>query len=48
MTIGELDMPAYHNRPSSPTNLTLHEAIDIKVTIGCGDVAVFPWRHHGG
>ncbi|TCV58355.1 ribonuclease activity regulator RraA [Neorhizobium sp. S3-V5DH] len=42
MTIGELDMPAYHHRPSSPTNLTLHEAIDINVPIGCGDVAVFP------
>ncbi len=41
-TIGELDMPAYHNRPSSPTNLTLHEAIEINGPIGCGDVAVFP------
>lgn len=40
--IGELDFPSYHNRPSSPTNLTLHEAIDINVPIGCGDVAVFP------
>ncbi len=42
MVIGELDIPAYHSRPSSPTNLTLHEAIDINVPIGCGDVAVFP------
>ncbi len=42
MTIGELDIPAYHSRPSSPTNLTLHEAIDHNVPIGCGDVAVFP------
>lgn len=42
MVIGELDMPAYHSRASSPTNLTLHEAIDINVPIGCGDVAVFP------
>ncbi|MGB1933527.1 MAG: ribonuclease activity regulator RraA [Candidatus Puniceispirillaceae bacterium] len=41
-SIAELDMPAYHHRPSSPTNLTLHEAIDINVPIGCGDVAVFP------
>jgi regulator of RNase E activity RraA len=40
--IGELEMPAYHNRPATPTNLTLHEAIDIDVPIGCGDVAVFP------
>jgi regulator of RNase E activity RraA len=35
-------MPAYHSRPASPTNLTLHEAIDINVPIGCGDAAVFP------
>lgn len=42
MAIGALDMPAYHHRPASPTNLTLHEAIDINVPIGCGDVAVFP------
>ena len=42
MVIGALEMPAYHQRASSPTNLTLHEAIDINVPIGCGDVAVFP------
>ncbi|HTN62695.1 MAG TPA: ribonuclease activity regulator RraA [Devosia sp.] len=41
-TIGGLDIPAYHTRPSSPTNLTLHEALDLNVPIGCGDVAVFP------
>ncbi|MGR3793125.1 ribonuclease activity regulator RraA [Vannielia sp. SX4] len=41
-TIAKLDIPAYHNRPSSPTNLTLHEAIEINGPIGCGDVAVFP------
>ncbi len=40
--IGELDMPAYCAKPSAPTNLTLHEAIDINVPIACGDVAVFP------
>lgn len=40
--IAELDIPAYHNRPSAPTNLTLHQALDINVPIGCGDVAVFP------
>lgn len=40
--IAELDMPAYHNKPSAPTNLALHQAIDINVPIGCGDVAVFP------
>jgi len=40
--INHLSFPAYHNRPSAPTNLTLHQAIDINVPIGCGDVAVFP------
>jgi len=40
--IAKLPIPAYHNRPSAPTNLTLHQAIDINVPIGCGDVAVWP------
>jgi regulator of RNase E activity RraA len=42
MRIAELDMPSYHSRPSSPTNLTINEAIDINVPIGCGDAPVFP------
>jgi regulator of RNase E activity RraA len=40
--IARLSIPAYHNRPSAPTNLTLHQAIAINEPIGCGDVAVFP------
>jgi regulator of RNase E activity RraA len=40
--IGALDMPAYCGGASAPTNLTKHEAMDINVPIGCGDVAVFP------
>jgi len=40
--IAELAIPAYHHRPASPTNLTLHQAIDIDVPIGCGDAPVFP------
>ena len=40
--IKNLSISAYHNRPSSPTNLTLHQAIDINKPIGCGDVAVWP------
>ncbi|HUN11912.1 MAG TPA: ribonuclease activity regulator RraA, partial [Rhabdaerophilum sp.] len=40
--IAELNIGAYHNRPSAPTNLTLHQAIEINGPIGCGDVAVFP------
>lgn len=40
--IGKLAMPAYCANPSAPTNLTLHEALDINVPIACGDAAVFP------
>src|SRR5258705_6724242 len=40
--IAKLGFPAYHHRPSAPTNLTLHQAIDINVPIGCGDAPVFP------
>lgn len=40
--IAELDIPSYHNRPSAPTNLTVHQAIDIDVPIGCGDAPVWP------
>jgi regulator of RNase E activity RraA len=40
--IAGLAIPAYHHRPSAPTNLTLHQALDINVPIGCGDVAVWP------
>ena len=40
--IAELEIPTYHNRPSAPTNLTLHQAIELNGPIGCGDVAVFP------
>ncbi len=37
-----MNFPTYHQRPSAPTNLTLHQALDINVPIGCGDVAVWP------
>ena len=40
--IAGLGIPAFHRRPSAPTNLTLHQAIDINVPIGCGDAPVFP------
>ena len=40
--IAQLEIPSYHQTPSAPTNLTLHQALDINVPIGCGDVAVFP------
>ncbi|MGY3463634.1 regulator of RNase E activity RraA [Bradyrhizobium sp. LM6.11] len=40
--IAKIGIPAYHHRPSAPTNLTLHHAIEINVPIGCGDAPVFP------
>ena len=40
--IALMAIPAYHSRPSAPTNLTVHQALDINVPIGCGDVAVWP------
>jgi regulator of RNase E activity RraA len=40
--IAKLAMPSYHHRPSAPTNLTVHQALDINVPIGCGDAPVFP------
>lgn len=40
--IAALPFPTYHQRPSAPTNLTVHQAIDINVPIGCGDAPVFP------
>jgi regulator of RNase E activity RraA len=40
--IAKYAMPAYHRQPSAPTNLTLHEAIEINGPIGCGDAPVFP------
>ena len=40
--IATLGIPCYHNRPSAPTNLTRHQAIELNTPIGCGDVAVFP------
>ena len=40
--IAKYTMPAYQTRPSAPTNLTLHQALDLNVPIGCGDAPVFP------
>ena len=40
--IARLAIPAFHRRPSAPTNLTLHQAIESNVPIGCGDAPVFP------
>lgn len=40
--ISALEMPAFYARPSAPTNLTKHHAVDLNVPIGCGGVAVYP------
>ncbi|MFG1383877.1 ribonuclease activity regulator RraA [Xanthobacter versatilis] len=40
--IAALAIPSYHQRPAAPTNLTVHQAIDINVPVGCGDAPVFP------
>jgi regulator of RNase E activity RraA len=40
--IARLAIPAYHNRPSAPTNITLHQAVEANVPIGCGDAPVWP------
>jgi regulator of RNase E activity RraA len=40
--IAKLDIPSFHQRPSAPTNLTIHQAIDTNIPIGCGDAPVWP------
>jgi regulator of RNase E activity RraA len=40
--IAALPFASYHQRPSAPTNLTVHQALDINVPIGCGDAPVWP------
>jgi len=37
-----LDMPIFAAKPSAPTNLTKHHAVDIGLPIACGGVAVYP------
>jgi len=40
--IAAMAIPAYHSRPAAPTNLTIHQALDINVPIACGDAPVWP------
>ena len=40
--IAALRFPAFCRRPSAPTNLIHHHAVDIDVPIACGEVAVYP------
>ena len=37
-----LHMPVFATKPSAPTNLTKHHAVDIGLPIACGGVAVYP------
>ena len=38
----KLELPVFAAKPSAPTNLTKHHALEINVPIGCGTVAVYP------
>jgi regulator of RNase E activity RraA len=41
--IAEYDIPSYHTRPSPPTNLIKHHALEaLNEPIACGGVAVYP------
>lgn len=40
--IAGMDIHAYHLRPSAPTNLIKHHAVDLQLPIACGGVAVYP------
>lgn len=40
--IARLPIAAYHQRPSAPTNLIRHHAVDIGLPIACAGVAVYP------
>jgi regulator of RNase E activity RraA len=40
--IAAMDWPAYHLRPSAPTNLIHHHPVGLQEPIACGGVAVFP------
>jgi regulator of RNase E activity RraA len=41
-TLRDMAFPVYCLRPSAPTNLTLHHAVDINAPIACGDAPVYP------
>lgn len=40
--ISNMQICAYHQRPSAPTNLIKHHAIDMQLPIACGGVSVYP------
>ncbi len=38
----QMDFPVFQSRPSAPTNLIRHHAVDTNLPIACGEVPVFP------
>jgi regulator of RNase E activity RraA len=40
--IAAMALCAYHQRPSAPTNLIKHHAVDLQLPIACGGVSVYP------
>ncbi|MFZ4285861.1 ribonuclease activity regulator RraA [Variovorax sp. HJSM1_2] len=40
--IAQMPICAYHQRPSAPTNLIKHHAVDLQLPIACAGVAVYP------
>lgn len=40
--IAAMDFPAWHVRPSAPTNLIRHHAADVQLPIGCAGVPIYP------
>ncbi len=40
--IAAMDFPAWHLRPSAPTNLIRHHATDVQLPIGCAGVPIYP------
>lgn len=40
--IARMPLAAYHQRPSAPTNLIRHHAIDLNLPIACGGVSIYP------
>jgi regulator of RNase E activity RraA len=40
--VARMNWPAYHARPSAPTNLIHHHCVDLQMPIACGGVGIFP------
>ncbi|MBB3014366.1 ribonuclease activity regulator RraA [Cupriavidus alkaliphilus] len=40
--IAAMNFPAWHTRPSAPTNLIRHHAVDLQLPIACAGVSIYP------